>query len=145
MKYIFLGKPDMRFPDLIHGKVYDLKVVSRNYNPVIVRPFLCPYTSWITFSENWRVVSSTVMKKPVIRNKKKITDMERGEKKSFLKKFSLNRDEKEMFKESRRLKIKHPKNFVSHENVREKRITFAYYVFLLALLYAFVILSCVPR
>lgn len=142
MKYIFLGKPDRRFPHLVTGEIYDLEVVVQNGNLMIFKPIVCPYRSWETFGQNWKRFETLKSWKKA---RAKILLMERGEKKSFLEKFPLNRDEEEMFKESRRLKIKHPKDFVRHAEARVKRLEFAYYLFFLALLYAFVILSCAPR
>lgn len=169
MRYTFLGKPDKTFPDLITGQVYDLEIVVRNagWNQAvfIVKPFFCPYLSWALFHQNWLHFNEYATSKPVKHNKKKITNMERGQKKSYLEKFPLSREEEEMFKESKRLEIKHPSEFVitkeqyqraeksrkhllytiRQESAREKRVTLAYYLFFLALLYAVVILSCVPR
>lgn len=51
--YKFIGKPDRVFPDLISGKVYDLVVVVYKEKPLIVSPFTCPYSSWMTFYANW--------------------------------------------------------------------------------------------
>jgi len=66
MTYKFLGKPDYLFPDLVHGKVYDLTVQTRLYGGFlfwgwklgveITDPFYCTYSSWETFFQNWRKV-----------------------------------------------------------------------------------------
>lgn len=66
MKYKFLGQPDKIFPDLIHGKIYDLKIeeISKgflgwlvgNTRPMIIEPIRCPYSSWETFYRNWELV-----------------------------------------------------------------------------------------
>lgn len=57
MKYKFLGKPDSRFPNLVTGKVYDLKIETRGIllwtKPLIVSPIRCPYSSWEAFYRNW--------------------------------------------------------------------------------------------
>lgn len=146
MKYIFLGKPDRRFPHLVTGQIYDLEIVVRSGRIMIVKPITCPYRSWATFKQNWQPFHGTPIK---------------AYRESFKR---LDRAEEEMFKESKRLEIKHPSEFIitkeqyqraeksrkhllytiRQESAREKRITFAYYVFFLALLYAFVILLCAP-
>jgi len=67
MKYKFIGKPDMVFPHLVHGKVYDLEIEeywnSRglfvgNVAPTIVSPIKCPYSSWEMFYLNWQKLSN---------------------------------------------------------------------------------------
>ena len=56
MKYRFLGYPDEVFPTLENGKIYDLVVVTAFWSrkPRIVKPFYCPYGSWLSFYKNWR-------------------------------------------------------------------------------------------
>jgi len=56
MKYKFLGKPDRRFPFLKTGKIYDLEIEEHNGKPMIVYPFICPYSNWKMFYKNWRLV-----------------------------------------------------------------------------------------
>ena len=56
-KFIFTGKPDKIFPFLKTGKVYDLKVKEYEGKPVIVLPFMCPYSNWDMFFKNWKVKS----------------------------------------------------------------------------------------
>ena len=61
IKYRFLGQPDWRFPKLKHGKVYRLVIVKQptwvfSSKPHIVYPFMCPYSSWKTFYQNWREI-----------------------------------------------------------------------------------------
>ena len=60
MKHKFIGKPDSKFPDLVAGAVYNLKIHVDNWmqpsgkqRPCIVNPFRCPYKSWFTFYQNW--------------------------------------------------------------------------------------------
>lgn len=64
MKYKFLGYPNYVFPDLKHGKVYDLTIeeywytrgiFSGNVAPLITAPIRCPYSSWEMFKQNWRL------------------------------------------------------------------------------------------
>lgn len=67
-KYKFVGRPDWVFPNLKTGYVYDLEIVTNKYSllkggikrwffreeyPVIVKPIVCPYSSWDTFRLNW--------------------------------------------------------------------------------------------
>jgi hypothetical protein len=54
-KFIFTGKPDKKFPFLKIGKVYDLEVKEYGDVPVIIDPFICPYSSWKTFFKNWKI------------------------------------------------------------------------------------------
>jgi len=70
MKYKFLGKPDRVFPHLKTGKVYDLEIEEIKISlfesasrwllgvtkPVIISPIRCPYSSWETFDQNWKLV-----------------------------------------------------------------------------------------
>lgn len=58
MKCKFIGKPDQKFPKLVNGKVHDLMVEVIGNKPVIVKPFRCPYSSWVAFFRNWELVSS---------------------------------------------------------------------------------------
>lgn len=55
MKYRFLGHPGKRFPNLVHGKIYELVVITHfwSHKPRIVKPFYCPYESWRAFYKNW--------------------------------------------------------------------------------------------
>lgn len=62
MKYKFIGCPDKVFPNLIHGKTYDLTLeeywnprglFQGNNAPRIVNPIRCPYSSWEMFYQNW--------------------------------------------------------------------------------------------
>lgn len=69
MKYRFLGQPDIRYPvtfyqNLVHGKIYELKVVTAFWSkkPRIVKPFYCPYSSWLRFYKNWRPMTIATMK-----------------------------------------------------------------------------------
>lgn len=63
MKFRFLGEPDYIFPNLVTGKIYDLKIavetkgffIKTEY-PVITSPIRCPYSSWDTFYLNWERV-----------------------------------------------------------------------------------------
>lgn len=58
IKAQFIGKPDSVFPDLKTGKTYNLTLEIKHngvFVPVIVEPILCPYTSWETFYQNWRI------------------------------------------------------------------------------------------
>ena len=58
MKYKFLGKPDDKFPELITGKIYYLKVrTDYRGRPKIVDPFYCPYSKWETFYQNWKPIT----------------------------------------------------------------------------------------
>lgn len=63
MKCKFLGKPDKMFPTLKTGMVYDLAITTERYGflwmnerPIIISPFMCPYSSWITFYRNWQPI-----------------------------------------------------------------------------------------
>lgn len=64
MKYRFLGQPDKRLPNLVHGKIYKLAVVTAFWSkkPRIVKPFYCPYSSWLNFYRNWRPITIETMK-----------------------------------------------------------------------------------
>ena len=64
MKYRFLGQPDKMFPNLIHGKIYNLIVVTAFWSrkPVIIRPFRCPYSNWLSFYRNWRPMTIEMFK-----------------------------------------------------------------------------------
>ncbi len=64
MKYRFLGQPDKRFPDLKHGKIYRLVVVTGFWSkkPQIVKPFYCPYSSWRAFYRNWEPFTIRIAK-----------------------------------------------------------------------------------
>jgi hypothetical protein len=53
-KFVFIGRPDERFPGLKTGKVYELCVDSEGGKPTITFPFTCPYDNWISFYENWK-------------------------------------------------------------------------------------------
>lgn len=66
MKFKFLGYPDEIFPELVHGKVYDLiieeywnyrGIFSGNPAPRILIPIKCPYSSWEMFYQNWEKVN----------------------------------------------------------------------------------------
>jgi len=64
MKYKFLGKPDRIFPDLVTGKVYNLKLQHIDWfmrwlsgvTVQIISPIKCPYSSWETFYQNWKLI-----------------------------------------------------------------------------------------
>jgi len=66
MKYRFTGKPDRVFPQLKTGKVYDLTISEEskgifgwlvgNTYPIIWKPIECPYSSWETFYQNWKLI-----------------------------------------------------------------------------------------
>ena len=64
MKYRFLGQPDEIFPELEHGKIYNLKVVTDFWSnkPKIIRPFGCPYRNWTTFYQNWRPITMEMVR-----------------------------------------------------------------------------------
>lgn len=80
MRYRFLGQPDEIFPDLVHGKIYDLeiKVASKgifgwlvgNIYPVILEPIQCPYGSWEAFYKNWEPLTLRTMKLDSLLTKK---------------------------------------------------------------------------
>ena len=55
MKYIFLGRPDKIFPDLVTGDKYVLTVMSKKDDAgvYITEPFTCPYIDWADFFDNW--------------------------------------------------------------------------------------------
>jgi hypothetical protein len=70
MKYKFLGKPDNRVSFYKTGKVYDLEIEEVKIGlfesasmwmmgitrPLIINPIRCPYSSWETFYENWKLI-----------------------------------------------------------------------------------------
>lgn len=105
MKYRFIGKPDRIFPYLVTGKVYDLTIESQNFTPVIVRPFVCPYTSWNAFLQNWGPVKTTKktakpigdtidvrLEKQLQAARAKVMLMEYGERASYFEKFPLHKE-----------------------------------------------------
>lgn len=67
MKYVFVGKPDHKFPELKTGKIYDLSIIEEsaglfgflvgNMRPVITEPIQCPYSSWRAFDNNWELAA----------------------------------------------------------------------------------------
>jgi hypothetical protein len=64
MKYRFLGCPDEKFPNLEYGKSYTLVVRTAFWSgkPRILKPFYCPYDSWLAFYRNWRPITIATMK-----------------------------------------------------------------------------------
>jgi hypothetical protein len=64
MKYRFLGYPDKVFSDLVHGKLYTLVVRTAFWSgkPRIVKPFYCPYDSWLAFYRNWRPITMDIIR-----------------------------------------------------------------------------------
>lgn len=59
----FIGNPDEVFPHLERGQTYILEVEAYKEflffgkrQPVIITPFLCPYSSWESFYQNWEEV-----------------------------------------------------------------------------------------
>lgn len=66
-KYRFMGTPDWKFPYLKKRRVYELYIREEskglfgslvgNTRPVIINPFMCPYSSWHTFYQNWKPVN----------------------------------------------------------------------------------------
>lgn len=56
-QYKFLGQPDQRFPNLVNGEVYTLRVVDRKDGSVqLIFPDGrgCLYASQETFQTNWQ-------------------------------------------------------------------------------------------
>jgi hypothetical protein len=64
MKYRFLGYSDIVFPNLNHGKIYNLTVKTAFWSgkPRIVKPFYYPYDSWLAFYQNWRPITMDTFK-----------------------------------------------------------------------------------
>jgi len=61
--YMFIGKPDKKFPKLKTGETYSLNVkfygLSRLLHGVAVQittPISCPYSSQSAFYKNWRTL-----------------------------------------------------------------------------------------
>ena len=64
MKYRFLGQSGECFPNLKHGRIYKLMVITAFWSkkPHIVKPFWCPYENWRDFYKNWRPMTISIMR-----------------------------------------------------------------------------------
>jgi hypothetical protein len=66
-RYMFLGVPDEKLPNLVTGEVYDLQIIDESVGvlgflfgkrrPIIVQPFVYFYPDWETFHRNWHLIS----------------------------------------------------------------------------------------
>ena len=57
MRYRFTGRPDGRFPDLVTGDAYEVRVITDIHGrPMIATPFYCLYGSWDAFYRHWQPI-----------------------------------------------------------------------------------------
>lgn len=63
MKYKFLGQPDKIFPNMVHGRIYDLMVKENSIIVKMIKGYeiliwneeiYCPYSTRQIFNKNWK-------------------------------------------------------------------------------------------